>query len=363
MRIGFMVITLVAATTAGCHVTSRIDETIAGESRMRPRPGTTPRTLDPAVTVTESGRLRFAEPQVCINDVVVAVTDYQTTKKRPNLATFIVGALVLSLGGVATVVGLAEDEDVLTAVGGLGVVVGLPLSIGPFFGNSSARTMVGEREDARSSKPVACGDRPLRGSAAMVRLGDLQLLGSVDDDGRFSVSPFTVVDAFNLGKLPALDLKIEIFSDDGGRRSFRALIDNAALVVGRAGYLAEVEVDGRVERLRKVPRVEPTDITITRRRRNDQAEIRIAVAFTNHGPGDAWGVRGVLSSRDSGIEGRIVYVGHLPAKTTTTRTTTIAMTSDSADLTEARISVVALDAHATTSMVPIRFRGPVLTDE
>ncbi len=126
------------------------------------------------------------------------------------------------------------------------------------------------------------------------------------------------------------------------------------------GYLTGLGVDPRVERLRKVPRIEPTELTITRARDGDAAVIRIAVTFTNSGPGDAWGVRGILSSRDSGIEGRILYVGHLPAESSTTRTLTLPLTSSSSDLTDAAISVVARDAHATTAMIPLRFHGPVL---
>jgi hypothetical protein len=122
-------------------------------------------------------------------------------------------------------------------------------------------------------------------------------------------------------------------------------------------------VNGAIEKLRRVPRLEVAKLTVTRHVGSGEPTLEIAATVANTGPGDAWGVRGLLASAIAGIEGRILYVGHVAAKSEVTRSIRIPVSTDAGDLRDAPLSLMLLDAHATTSMVPVRFHGPVLTAE
>ncbi len=351
---------------AGCHSYGRVDGSALGDSRLRPIPGQR-RALPPTVEVTHAGALRFVEPLVCGNQVVVDHSTYTVVDKRPNLATVVLGLIGVSIGGVALAVGLSDHDPAsapATWLGIAGVVGGAPLVIGPFVGNGRHRVPGDERELVRGVRQVPCGSRPLGERHVMVRAGSLQLVGHLDERGRLDVSPFTFVDAFALHRYPGLPIDAQLIDADGKTQSVQTTIDATALAAGRDGYLASIGVNGRVERLDKVPSVTLRRIRVLRVHDGDEQALEVEVELDNGGPGDAWGVRAVTSSPDAQLDGRVLYVGHLPAHQRARAHLRVHVGAGTVhDVEDGGLSVVALDAHDTTANVPVRFRGPVLDEE
>lgn len=355
---------LLMAAAAGCHVTSRVETTTFGESRevARDEP---PRALEPTVTMAASGRLVLAEPLVCGHDVVAEQRGEAVVRTRPNMATMIVGLIGVSLGAVTGVIGLSDEDPAgapATYLGALGLVAGAPLVIGPFFGNSTERVPTSSREIVRDRVDRQCGMRPVRASAALLRRGALQIFGEVSEAGELEVSPFTFVDAFALHKNTGLELQIELYGGDGGeeRRTVSAILDPRTLARGRDGFFASIGIDGTIERLSKVPRVSATDLTITRVAQ-PRPHLEITVTVHNQGPGEAFGVRGELSSRLPALADRYVYFGRVGPGATATATLRVHSQGEAAELDGAKLEVVISDAHATTSSVPFRRSGPILS--
>ncbi|HUH01616.1 MAG TPA: hypothetical protein VML75_06450 [Kofleriaceae bacterium] len=355
---------LLALAAVGCHVTSRVETTTFGESRevARDEP---PRALEPTVTMAASGRLVFVEPLVCAHDVVAEQRGETLVRTRPNMATVIIGLIGVSLGAVTGVIGLSDDDPAgapATYLGALGLVAGAPLVIGPFFGNGAERVPTSSREIVRDHVDRRCGMRPVRAKAALLRHGALQIFGDVSEAGEFEVSAFTFVDAFALHKSSGLELQAELYGDDGGseRRTVSMILDPQSLARGREGFFASVGVDGTIERLSKVPRVAATDLQITRVAQ-PRPHLEITVAIRNQGPGEAFGVRGELSAGLPALTGRYVYFGRVAPGATATATLRVHTQGDAAELDGANLSVVISDAHATTSSVPFRRSGPILS--
>lgn len=360
MRLAATALALTVAGT-GCHTYARYDDTVAGDTRERKREGAA-RVLEPTIEVTRGGMLRFAEPMVCTYDVVVEQSNYRVTRTQPNMATFIVGLITMSAGAVALISGLSDSEPgsaPATYLGVGGLAVGLPFAVGPFLGNGRERVHTGDGETVQGTKDLACGSRPVAATTALVRSGKRQLFGGVKD-GVFAVSPFTFVDAFALHKLSGLELSAELFDDAGDRRTMNVTLDAAALARGRDGFFAGLGIDGTVEPLQKVPRVIATDLVVTRVLADGQPAIEVSVRVENRGPGTAHGVRGSLSSSNPQLDGRMLYVGRLAAGATANPRALVLMRADAAALGDARIAVTLYDAHATTSDVPLEFRGAVL---
>jgi len=86
---------------------------------------------------------------------------------------------------------------------------------------------------------------------------------------------------------------------------------------------------------------------------------------SNAGPGDAYGVRLAVTTPHPELDGRFIYIGHVPPKTTMEIDTIIPI-SDDADralaTSELDLAVIVRDAHQTAPDAPIRFRGKVLPD-
>lgn len=358
--------TALALIAAGCHSYTRIEGSTVGDSHLRPIPGQR-RALPPTVEVTSAGALRFVEPLVCANQVVVEQSTYTTVDKKPNVATLVLGLIGLSVGGVALAIGLADHDPVsapATWLGAVGVVGGGPLFVGPLLGNGRHHEPGADTELVHGVRQVACGNRPLGERHVMVRAGSLQMVGTLDERGRLDVSPFTFVDAFALHRFPGLPIDAQLIDADGKSESVQATLSASALAAGRDGYLASIGVDGRVEKLDKVPSVTLRKIRVARVRNGDEQELEITVELDNGGPGDAWGVRAVTSSPDAQLDGRVLYVGHLPAHQRASASLKVHVGVGAIrDVDDGGLSVVALDAHDTTANVPVRFRGPVLDEE
>jgi len=356
--------TALALAVSGCHSYTRIEGSVMGDSHLRPVPGQR-RALPPTIQVTSAGALRFVEPMVCTNQVVVDQSSYTTVDKKPNVATLVLGLIGLSVGGVALAIGLSDHDPAsapVTWLGAVGVGGGGPLFVGPLLGNGSHRVPGADTELIHGVRQVACGDRPPGERHVMVRAGKLQLVGTLDDRGRLDVSPFTFVDAFALHRFPGLPIDAQLIDADGKTRSVQATLSASALAAGRDGYLASLGIDGRVEKLDKVPSVTLRRIGVARVRDGDEQALELTVELQNSGPGDAWGVRAVTASRDAQLDGRVLYVGHLPAHRSATARLQVHVGAGAAhDV--GGLTVVALDAHDTTANVPVRFRGPVVDKE
>ena len=348
---------------ASCHVVSRVDETTTGGTSIVPANPRKPRALAMELSVTEGGMFRFREPLVCRDDVMLEQYTWSIASKEPNVATAIIGIIVAAAGAIAAVSGLSNDSNALTYRGAAGVVVGLPFVVGPFIGNSSERTLVSETSIKQNSEVVACGDRPVRAWSATLSHAKLEIAGTVDDNGVFSVSPFTFVDAFAVHDIPGVDLTAVLIGDDGVESRIETVMSADTLARGRDGFLAAANIDGRVERLLNVPSLSARELTVTRTAiENKLPAVKISVTVDNAGPGEAWGVRGRLSSRHPGIDGRFLYIGHLDAKDSATATLELQLRPHGAELSDAHISVILFDAHDTTPNQPLDFTGPILND-
>jgi hypothetical protein len=356
-----------AIVSGACHVTSRYQDTRRGETRRELAPDAVPRALPPSMEVSEDGRFRFVEPFVCQMVTVTDLATFDVERRSPNVATLVVGVIATSLGGVALAAGVSADDpssSPLPYVGAAGLAVGLPFAIGPLIGNSTAREPTDMKELRAPSGEDDCGTKPLPGKRATVSWSGLRVVGSIDADGYFGVSPFAFVDAFDVGQIPAMVLQIEI-EQEGGKIPMEVVLDAAALAGARDGYFKRTAVDATIEELRKVPRLHAGTLRVSRVRRDDERGVRLVMPLVNDGPGDAYGVRLSVNTPNPEIDGRYIYVGHVPPKSSLEIDTIIPI-SDEADRAlssdETEISVIVRDAHQTAPDAPVRFRGRVLPD-
>ena len=357
-----VVVTLVAL--AGCHSTIRWQDTRQGEVR-RERRAEPPRALAPTVMVTEAGRLRFVEPLVCGYDTVTELAGFDVERTKPNAATLIVGVLATAAGVVMGVRGLSSDDPggaPLTYVGAASVAIGVPLVIGPLVGNATERNPTGVQELRRRGVEERCGARAVAASRATVMWSGLRAEGAVDADGGFAVSPFDFVDAFEVGRLPALVLAIDLERADGTLR-LEAVVDAGELARGRDGFFASRGLDSEVvpiARLRKVPQLELGLLAISLTR---GPALRVTLPIDNVGPGDAYGVRLQLSSSSPEVDGRMLYLGRVAAHAHAVFDAVIPLSAEAERAVSSgggTFSALLRDAHDVSPTTPVRFRGTVL---
>lgn len=339
-----------AALVAGCHVTSRLDATVYGKTSYKLHREQR-LVLAPRVEVTPAGWFRFVRPVTCKRDILVEQLNYRTTVVKPNLATVIIGVLATTAGGVALLSALGDDSAVLLGGGLVGVGAGLPLAIGPFVGTKRERELVNTEQSKRGRDYKRCGSQSVGAGRAVLRYGTITVRGQVDGDGRFSVRPYELFDAFALHELPAVELSVR-----AGDQTIRSMLSPSDLAAGRDGFFKASNLDARKPKLSRVPQPRIERITVTRVRR-DAVEVRIKVR--NTGIGDAWGVRGIVTASNPEVDGRVLYIGHLPAGASRTAATIAELSSDK-DLADMRVSVLLRDHHRTTRRVPIKFHGPIL---
>ncbi len=352
-----------AALLLGCHTHSRVTTTTPREARPVVDQAHA-RAMPAGVAVTAAGRLRFATPLVCAADLMVDVETADEITTRPNLATFVVGIVLTVAGGVGLVTGLADGKDAAAGAGAVGLAVGLPLAIGPWLGNGTTDVNGATTTMRKGATEVPCGDRPVTARTARVEVAGLRAFGEVDADGVFEVSPFTFVDVFAIGELPALDVKADLIGE-GGTTQVSAVIDAGALSDARDAFLAEAGVDARVEPLRKVPRLDVGRIKVSRLTVEAAPRLRIVVPVSNDGPGDAWQVRAIVSSSHPEVDGRILYIGHVaPGAAIDAELLVPLSAAADGDLTgdEIELMVQLRDAHDTAPGAPFRFKGRVLAD-
>lgn len=354
----------VAALTVGalgCHATLRYQDTRTGESRTTP--GTEPRPRAPTVRLDDQGRLRFLEPLVCSSTVETDVATFDVERTRPNPAAVVVGVIAIGAGVVAAARGLRSDapaSSAFTYVGLAGIGVGLPLAIGPFFGTSTARNPIGTQVVRRPGPEVECGERGLAAGRAVVLWNGLHVEGGVDRDGYFAVAGFDFVDAFE-PKLPPLDLAVDLDSADGKLRLDK-IVDAHDLAAARAGFFAARGVDGAVppvQTLEKLPQLEPGRLGVVLA----PGRLRVSLPIDNVGPGPSYGLRAVLASSSAELDGRVLYLGHLPARGRGEFTAEIPLSPEAErEVVGATFTIAALvrDGHGLAPSTPVRFRGVVL---
>jgi len=355
------------AILAGCHVRDRVTVTRPGDRRPVIHEDQ-PRSLPATVVVTADGFLRFVHPLRCPADVMVTIETGEQVTVSPNLATVVVGVVVTALGGVALARGGAEESpgsSGWTYAGGVGVLGGLALAIGPWIGNGTTEVSGPDAELRQGASEEPCGEVAVAGRRASVRIGRQRVIGAVDADGRFAVSPFTLVDVFAIGDVPALDITAELVDADGAPQTIEAVVEATALASSAGEWIAAAGIDARKESLRKIPRLEPGSARVTRQTIDGVPNLRIALPLANTGPGDAWQVRAVLAADVPEIDGRVAYVGHIAPGGYGEVSLAIPLSGDAAsDLAGAdlELEIFVRAADGTGPDSPVRFRGRVLAD-
>lgn len=355
------------AIVAGCHVRDRVTVTRPG-ARHPEIHADQPRVLPPTVVVTADGYLRFVEPLRCPADVMVTIETSDQVTTSPNLATVVVGVVVTALGGIALASGLADDapgSSGWTYAGAAGVIGGLTLAIGPWRGNGVTEVPREPSTLRQGASEEPCGERGLAATSATVRFGRQRVIGAVDADGRFAVSPFAMVDVFAIGSVPALDVTAEVVDAGGTTRTIEAVVEAQDLASAAGEWIAASAIDARKEALRKIPRLEPGAARVTRQVIDGVPHLKIALLLDNAGPGDAWQVRAVVSSEVAELDGRVAYLGHVAAGDSRELALAIPLSADaSADLAGAELDleIHVRAADGTGPETPVRFRGRVLSD-
>src|SRR5262249_37910434 len=154
------------------------------------------------LVVTDAGRLRFVEPLECPTEEIVRQHTTIEVETRPNLATFTVGVIAAAAGGVLLTSGLFASEagkSPYTYLGLAAIGVGLPFPLGPWIGNRTELREPSDGETTAVRRPgpsQPCGERPLAARSATLDAGGIEIHGSVDRDGVFSISPYAWIDAY-----------------------------------------------------------------------------------------------------------------------------------------------------------------------
>ena len=364
MHRGIALVTLVASA---CHVRVSTETT---------RPGTTEKIVHtdgaiartPTLVLTDAGTLRFIEPLACPTEHIVTATTAIETSTQPNLATFIVGVIATSVGGVMTVRAVTDDDagrNPLTYAGLGALGVGLPLAFGPWIGHTTSIRPGPEAPPVRQPGPSEpCGERGLSARHATLTVRDVEVFGAVDKDGVFGVSPYALVDAFDTTAVAPWDVKAHVEAA-GGARTIEVVIEGGALAQRAPAFLARAGFDARVQPLRLVPGLAPGRLRASLTSTSAGPALRVVVPLHNDGPGEAWAVRGHLTSPTKAVDGRVIYIGHLAKGEAVTRELLIPLSSAAADAlrgSEIDLSVELRDAHGTAPSTPMRFRGAVLGD-
>src|SRR5690606_10759712 len=150
----------------------------------------------PALILTDVGTLRFIEPLECPTEEKVTASTITETEIGPNLATFVVGVIATSVSGILVVRGVTSNDanSPVTYGGVAGPAVGLPFGIGPWIGTRTERVPHGENTEQRRPGPSqSCGDRALPATFATLSIRGMEVHGTIDKTGTFSVSPYALV--------------------------------------------------------------------------------------------------------------------------------------------------------------------------
>jgi hypothetical protein len=355
------------AVLAGCHVVER--------SQIA-RPGAIASVAihakavakRPSVVLTEAGTLRFIEALECPSENVFVQQAGTEIKTKPNLATFVVGIVASSVGAISLIRGISDDDPGSSpfTYAGIGLVgVGLPFAIGPWVGNRTELVPGEVGQAVHTPGPVVpCGERAVTAKTATIKVRGVELHGTIDNEGVFSISPYMIVDAFETTTIPAWDIAVTL---DGDRtKQVAAMLDGGALASRAKAFLATARFDSKIEPMRMVPGLVPGALRVTMTTTAEGAALRLALPIKNDGPGPSWALRGhVTAPGQPAIDGRVMYIGAVAKGETVDVVLSIPVSPQASEaLREATIdlSIELRDAHGTAPATPVRFRGPVLVD-
>jgi hypothetical protein len=356
---------LAALAGAACHVVAQSELTrpLTRERIVHPEGAVARR---PALVWTDAGALRFVEPLECPTEDRIRQRAALELVTRPNLATFTVGVIAATLGGVMLTSGLFSSHpgsSPYSYAGGAGLALGLPFAIGPWIGNRTELRDAASpiTEDRRPGPSQPCGERPLAARAATLEVSGLEIRGAIDRDGVFAISPYAWIDAYAPATAPAaVTARVEA---DAGARTIDAVLDTGALAGHAAAFLARAGIDARIEPLTLVPGVVGGPLRVSLTTTASGPALRVALPLRNDGPGAAWGLRGQITAPGSpAIDGRMIYAGALARGASVTRELVIPIAPAVASALGAatlELSVELRDAHGTAPSTPIRFRGRV----
>lgn len=338
------------------------------------RPGRTDRVRSvappiaqpPALVVDDAGRFRFVEPLFCATTTTVVSHRALERSRRPNMATFVVGIIATAAGAIALVNGIGSSSEPLTYGGAAGLVVGLPLAIGPWVGRRTELVPLPDGPPTQHAGPSEpCGDRPLVASRATLELRGIEVHGTIDADGVFSISPYQLVDAYEPRGIAALAIAARVETASGTLR-IESVIEGGALASKAAAFLARADFEADVEPLRLVPGLAAGTLRASLSSRDGAPMVRIVVPVENAGPGPSHGLRGhVGAPGHPAIDGRIVYLGRVAKGAKVTRELWIPVTTAAAEALRnatLELAIELRDAHGTAPATPIQFRGPLLVD-
>ncbi|HEY4240221.1 MAG TPA: hypothetical protein VGM88_10410 [Kofleriaceae bacterium] len=353
---------------AGCHTVSDLETTRPGAARhvQRTEQAT---ARPPALVVTDAGMLRFVEPLECPSE---DVTRPETTVEHviaPNFATFTVGVIATAIGGVLAARGVLGDSPgtspyLYSGIGGL--AVGIPLAVGPWIGtHSELRAGPAMPEVHTPGAPEPCGARPLAAKSATLSMPGIEVHGAIDADGVFSIAPFAWVDAYDPAHAVAVPVKA-IVDSDTSTRTIVATLEPAELARVAPAWIKTADFTGAIGPFEKVSGLQAGVVRASLATTKDGYALRLVLPLENRGPGDAYGVRGMISAPAiPAIEGRIVYVGHLAKGASITRELLVPLTAAAAEALRGGsvdLAVELRDAYGTAPTTPAHFHGALLGD-
>jgi hypothetical protein len=366
-RVCVRALAAVAATVAGaaCHVTTTLDATRAGATTHEHHPDQpTPRRA--TIALGDDGRLRFVEPLDCPTEDVIAQVSTTETATRANLATFVVGVILTSAGAIATARGALDSDGASIGLGVAGAAAGLALVIGPWLGvHTDVQPGPALAPLRRPGPSEPCGARPLAARTATLSANGFEIFGTVAADGAFSVSPYTVLDAYQLSTVTAWDVTAKL-DGDGPPRTVNAILEGGALAKAAPAFLAHADFDGAIEPMRVVPGIEADPPSVRLVHERDGDVVRVVLAVRNAGPGDAYALRGAIASPIAALDGRILYFGHVARGQGAARDFAIPVSPAAAAALRGAIvdvSVELRDAFGTAPATPLRFHGPLRSDD
>jgi hypothetical protein len=350
---------------AGCHVALQSElvtplKTDRSVLQSQAQPG------KPKLVLTDTGTLRFVEPLECPTQEVVTNHSVIEIQHEPNMATFVVGVVATSVGGIMTIRGATGSNGTPYVIGGVsGLAIGLPLAIGPWIGNHTDHVPQGEKPpETRVGPQVACGERGIPGKSATLEVAGVEVYGAVGDDGTFAVSPYVLVDAFDPRNTATWDVKATLVTDSGPL-VVTTLLEGATLATKASQFLAHAAFDTEVGPMRKVPNITAGLLRASVTATASGPALRIVLPLTNAGPGESYGLRAVVQSSVKAIDGRIMYVGKLDKNQTLNGELIVPLSQVAADGvrdTTIDMSVELRDAHGTAPATAVRFHGAVLND-
>jgi hypothetical protein len=288
---------------------------------------------------------------------------------EPNIAAFVVGVVATAAGGVTFTAGAFNEHPTSTPVfyaGGLGLLLGVPLAIGPWIGRT--RELVAGRDLApvvRDGAFEACGERGISGRVATVSIDAIDVRGRVDADGVFQIPPYTFLDAYAPDKLRPMQVTA-ILEDGAASKTISAVLEVGKLASFGPAYLKSLDNhDARIEPFRMVPGIQPGTLRVSLTSTPEGPAVRVVLPLENKGPGDSWQMRGKIDSPVRALDGRMLYFGHIKEGEVVSREAIIPIAPDVASMLRGAtivVTVVLRDGHGTAPETPVKFNGTVLID-